>query len=339
MKKNSLTILRCLILFMACSCSSFAQVQKQRTVKLMGSRFDITIVAKEAAEAEAYIDTAITEITRIENLISEWRATTQVSEINRNAGIAPVKVDKELLDLTERALYFSRITDGAFDISFAAMDKIWQFDDSMTEMPPAEAVKKSVEKVGYQNIIIDKANSTIFLKLPGMKIGFGSVGKGYAADKTKELLVSKGVIAGIINASGDMNTWGTQPNGKPWTVGITNPINKNKVFAVFPLKESAIVTSGSYEKYVMLNGKRYTHIINPKTGYPVTGLSSVTVMATSAEMANGFSTSIMVLGKDAGLNLIEQYPQLRCIIVTDEGEIFASKNVDLKKHMRKRLKN
>jgi thiamine biosynthesis lipoprotein len=305
----------------------------------MGSRFDITIVAKEATEAEAYIDTAIIEITRIENLISEWRSKTQVSEINRNAGIAPVKVDKELLDLTERALYFSKITDGAFDISFAAMDKIWQFDESMTEIPSAEAVKKSVEKVGYQNIIIDKVNSTIFLKLPGMKIGFGSIGKGYAADKTKELLVSKGVKAGIINASGDMNTWGTQPDGKPWTVGITNPINKNKVFAVFPLKESAIVTSGSYEKYVMINGKRYTHIINPKTGYPVTGVSSVTVMAPSAEMANGFSTSIMVLGKDVGLNLIEQFPQLRCVIVTDEGEVFSSKNVDLKKYTKKKLKN
>nr|WP_322623204.1 FAD:protein FMN transferase [uncultured Flavobacterium sp.] len=339
MKRNNFKIFVYLTLLVVCGFSGFAQVLKQRTVKLMGSRFDITIVAKEATEAEAYIDTAIIEITRIENLISEWRSKTQVSEINRNAGIAPVKVDKELLDLTERALYFSKITDGAFDISFAAMDKIWQFDESMTEIPSAEAVKKSVEKVGYQNIIIDKVNSTIFLKLPGMKIGFGSIGKGYAADKTKELLVSKGVKAGIINASGDMNTWGTQPDGKPWTVGITNPINKNKVFAVFPLKESAIVTSGSYEKYVMINGKRYTHIINPKTGYPVTGVSSVTVMAPSAEMANGFSTSIMVLGKDVGLNLIEQFPQLRCVIVTDNGEVFASKNVDLKKYAKKKLKN
>lgn len=327
---------RCLIflLFVVCA-TGYSQVLRQRTLMLMGSRFDITIVANEKDEAEAYIDTAVAEITRIENLISEWRAQTQVSEVNRNAGIAPVKVDKELLDLTQRALYFSKISDGAFDISFAAMDKIWKFDGSMTEMPSPETVKKSVAKVGYENIILDKEKSTIFLKLEGMKIGFGSIGKGYAADKTRELMISKGVKAGIINASGDMNTWGTQPDGKPWTVGITNPVNKNKVFAVFPLRESAVVTSGSYEKYVLLNGKRYTHIINPVTGYPATGLSSVTVMGPSAEMANGFSTAIMVLGKDVGLNLINQFPNLSCIIVTDSGEVVASKNVDLKKYKKK----
>lgn len=311
------------------------QTMRHRTLMLMGSRFDITIVTTEAAEAEAYIDTAVAEITRIENLISEWRPQTQVSEINCNAGIAAVKVDKELFDLTERALYFSKITDGAFDISFAAMDKIWKFDGSMTEMPDPEIVKKSVQNVGYKNIILDKEHSTIFLKNAGMKIGFGSIGKGYAADKTREFLMAKGVKAGIVNASGDMNTWGTQPDGKPWMVGITNPLNKNKVFAAFPLRESAIVTSGSYEKYVLLNGKRYTHIINPVTGYPVTGLCSVTVMGPSAEMANGFSTAIMVLGKDTGLTLISQFPAFSCVIVTDEGKIVTSKNIDIKKYRQK----
>jgi thiamine biosynthesis lipoprotein len=313
----------------------YGQVARKRAVMLMGSHFEITIVAKEANEAEALIDTAIAEITRIENLISEWRPETQVSMVNKNAGIMPVKVDKELFDLTERGLYFSRITDGAFDISFAAMDRIWKFDGSMTQMPSPETVKKSVQKVGYNNIVLDKEKSTIFLTKEGMKIGFGSIGKGYAADKTREYMIAKGVKAGIINASGDMNTWGKQPDGKNWTVAITNPMNKDKAFAVFPLKESAVVTSGSYEKFVMLEGKRYTHIINPKTGYPATGLCSVTVLGPSAEMANGFSTSIMVLGKDVGLNLIEQFPMLSCVIVTDKGEVFASKNIDLKKYKAK----
>lgn len=321
-----------LLLFLS---SGYGQVARKRAVMLMGSHFEITIVANEAAEAEALIDTAIAEITRIENLISEWRPETQVSIVNKNAGIMPVKVDKELFDLTERGLYFSRITDGAFDISFAAMDRIWKFDGSMTQMPSPEAIKKSVQKVGYKNIILDKERSTIFLAQEGMKIGFGSIGKGYAADKTREYMIAKGVKAGIINASGDMNTWGTQPDGKNWTVAITNPMNKDKAFAVFPLKESAVVTSGSYEKFVMLEGKRYTHIINPKTGYPATGLCSVTVLGPSAEMANGFSTSIMVLGKDVGLNLIEQFPMLSCVIVTDKGEVFASKNIDLKKYKAK----
>lgn len=310
-----------------------SQVQRRRTLMLMGSRFDITIVANTREDAEAYIDTAVAEVTRIENLISEWRPETQVSIVNKNAGIQPVKVDKELYDLTGRALQFSRITDGAFDISFAAMDRIWKYDGSMTEMPTEEAVKKSVAKVGYKNIIIDEDNQTIFLKNEGMKIGFGSIGKGYAADKARELLMAKGVQAGIINASGDMNTWGKQPNGQDWTVGITNPVNKDKIFAIVPLtKYSAVVTSGNYEKYVMLNGRRYSHIINPVTGYPATGLSSVTVFGASAEMANGFSTAIMVLGKDAGLDLINRFPALSCVVVTDGGKTFSSKNIDIKKY-------
>lgn len=319
------------LLLLSTLCQS--QVLRRRTLMLMGSRFDLTIVAKDKEAAEAYIDTAVTEITRIENLISEWRPETQVSAINKNAGIQPVKVDKELFDLTERAIQFSKITDGAFDVSFAAMDRIWKYDGSMTEMPTEEAIKNSVAKVGYKNIILDKEKQTIFLKNEGMKMGFGSIGKGYAADKTRELLMAKGVKAGIINASGDMNTWGKQPDGKDWTVGITNPVNKDKIFAIMPLtKQSAVVTSGNYEKFVMINGKRYSHIINPVTGYPATGLSSVTVFGPSAEMANGFSTAIMVLGKDVGLNLINQFPKLSCIVVTDEGETFSSKNIDIKKY-------
>lgn len=308
-----------------------AQVARKRTVKLMGSRFDITMVAKDEADAEAYIDTAIAEISRIENLISDWIPTTQLSEVNKNAGIQPVKVDAELFDLTQRAIAFSKLTDGAFDISYASMDKIWKFDGSMTEMPSPEAIKKSVEKVGYQNIILNKEELTIFLKLTGMKLGFGSIGKGYAADKTKQLLMQKGVKAGIVNASGDMNSWGRQPNGKKWKVGITNPLNPEKTFAAFSLENNAVVTSGTYEKFVVLDGKKYAHIIDTRTGYPARGIASVTVFAPSAELANGLSTAIIVMGQEAGMNLIAQIPNVSCVIVTDEGKIFKSKKIDLKK--------
>ncbi len=241
----------------------------------MGSRFDITVVAKDSMHANAYIDTAVAEITRIEKLISSWDADSQTSEINRNAGIKPVKVKDELFQLIKRALKISKLTNGAFDISYASMDKIWFFDGSMTEMPSKEDIKKSVEKVGYENILLDDANQTVFLKLKGMKIGFGGIGKGYAADKAKALLQDKGVTSGIINASGDLNTWGKQPNGKDWLVAIVNPLNKEKVFSWMPVYNSAVVTSGNYEKYVKFNDILYTHIIDPRTGYPATGIFSV----------------------------------------------------------------
>lgn len=297
----------------------------------MGSRFEITVVANDSIEGNKYIDTAVAEITRIEKLISSWDANSQTSEINRNAGIKPVKVDSELYQLIERAIGISKLTDGAFDISYASMDKIWKFDGSMTTMPSEEDIIASVSKVGYQNIILDKENNTVFLKLEGMKIGFGAIGKGYAADKAKDLLISKGVPSGIINASGDMNTWGKQPNGSEWKVAITNPMNKNKVFALLPIKNGAVVTSGNYEKFVNFNGTRYTHIIDPRSGYPSSGIISVTVFAPKAELADALATSVFVMGKEAGLDRINQLPKIECIIIDDKGNITKSKNIEIDK--------
>ncbi|MBL6447751.1 FAD:protein FMN transferase [Fulvivirga sp. 29W222] len=297
----------------------------------MGSRFDITVVAEDSIEGNAYIDMAVNEIERIEKLISSWDPTSQTSEVNRNAGIKPVKVGRELFNLIERAQGLSRLTDGAFDISYASMDKIWKFDGSMTSMPDEKAIESSVDKVGYGNIVLDKENSSVFLKLSGMKIGFGAIGKGYAADKAKELLIAKGVEAGIINASGDMSVWGSQPGGMDWKVALVNPLNKNKVFALLPVKNGAVVTSGDYEKYVTFNGVRYAHIIDPRTGYPATGIISATVFAPKAELADALATSIFVMGIKTGVDRVNQLPGVECILIDDKGSIHTSENVELEK--------
>jgi|TARA_R110002020_G_scaffold63136_1_gene168308 thiamine biosynthesis lipoprotein len=297
----------------------------------MGSRFEITVVANDSVEGSKAINLAIEEITRIEKLISSWDPNSQTSEINKNAGVQPVRVDSELFQLIERAIGISKITDGAFDISYASMDRIWKFDGSMKVMPSKEEIKASVAKVGFKNIILDKTNTTVFLKHEGMKIGFGAIGKGYAADKAKAMLISKGISAGIINASGDMNTWGKQPNGNTWKVAITNPMDKHKVFAVLPIKNGAVVTSGNYEKFVEFNGKRLTHIIDPRTGYPSSGLISVTVFAPKAELADALATSVFVMGKDVGLSRINQMPKIECVIIDDQGNIFTSDNIEIEK--------
>jgi len=312
--------------------TAFSQVSRTRTTTLMGSRWDITIVADDSGNAERYIDTVIKEVTRIEDLISDWKQETQVSQVNRNAGIAPVKVDREVLQLTQRAIQQSQLTNGAFDISFAAMERIWKFDGSMTRMPSPEAVAHAVRLVGYRNIVIDTAASTIFLKLKGMKIGFGALGEGYAADKCRELMVAKGVKAGIVNGSGDMSTWGTQPNGKRWNIGITDPFSPGDLFAIVPLRKSSVTTSGSYEKYAEIDGRRYSHIINPATGYPATGLVSVTVFGASAETCNALSTSIMVLGRTAGMQLLRRFRGYSCIMVSDDGRFYTSRGMRLRKY-------
>ena len=318
-----------LLLFSLVSCA--AQQPYKRTLIQMGSRFEITVVASDSTQANKYIDSAVAEITRIEKLISSWDINSQTSDINKYAGIKPVKVDTELFNLIERAIGISNLTDGAFDISYASMDKIWKFDGSMTVMPSKEEINTSVEKVGYLNIVLDKDDNTVFLKYKGMKIGFGAIGKGYAADKAKELLMAEGVTSGIINASGDMNTWGKQSNGDDWKVAITNPMNKDKAFALLPITNGAVVTSGNYEKYVNFNGKRYTHIIDPRTGYPSTGIISVTVFAPKAEVADALATSVFVMGREAGLDRINQLPNIECIIIDDNGNILKSSNIEIEK--------
>lgn len=320
-----------LLIFLFTSLQIEAQSTYKRTLRLMGSRFDITVVAKDSTEANSYIDLAVAEISRIETLISSWNPNSQTSKINSKAGIEAVKVDQELFDLIKRSLAITKLTDGAFDISYASMDRIWKFDGSMTEKPSEADIKASVSKVGFQNIELNDANVTVFLKLKGMKIGFGAIGKGYAADKAKSLLIEKGVASGIINASGDMSTWGKQTNGDEWKVAITNPLNKNKAFALLPITDGAVVTSGNYEKYVNFNGKRYTHIIDPRTGYPSTGIISVTVFAPKAELADALSTSVFVMGKDVGLNRINQLPNIECIIIDEDGHIFTSTNIKINK--------
>lgn len=308
-------------LFIPSTLFAQANIEVERIVILMGSQFQFTVVASDSSTAQKNIDLAIEEIERIENLISEWRPHTQVSEINRHAGIKPVKVNKELFDLTKRALDYSKMSNGAFDISTTAMDRVWKFDGSMTEKPSEESIKKSIENIGYQYIILDSAQSTIYLAKEGMKIGFGSIGKGYAADKGRELLQSLEVVGGIVNASGDIATWGTQPNGKSWRIGINNPFKRHGITQVLKLKESALATSGSYEKYAEIDGIRYAHIINPKTGYPSTGLTSVTIYGPSAEFANALSTSIMVLGEKDGKKLVKKYPKYKFLFITDKGKI------------------
>lgn len=322
-------ILTAYCLFLVSTCT-IAQGTYKRTLKLMGSRFDVTVVADSQSQADGFIDEAVREIQRIERLISSWDTNSQTSLINRNAGVKPVVVDSELFNLIARAIGISKLTQGAFDISYASMDKIWKFDGSMTQKPLDSDIAESVLKVGYQNIILNKEDSSVFLKLAGMKIGFGAIGKGYAADKAKDLLKQKGVKAGIINASGDMNTWGYQTTGEPWKIAITNPLNKDKVFAMLPVDNRAIVTSGNYEKFVKFNDVRYSHIIDPRTGYPSTGIISVSVLAPKAELADALATSIFVMGKDVGLNFVNQLENIDCIIIAESGKIFYSEQIQPK---------
>ncbi|MBM1106306.1 FAD:protein FMN transferase [Aurantibacter crassamenti] len=293
----------------------------------MGSRFEITVVSTNEELGHINIEEAIAEITRIEKLISAWNPDSETSLINKNAGIKPVKVSLELFNLIERAKQLSNLTDGAFDISYSSLDKVWRFDGSMKDIPTKEQIKNSISKIGHEKIILDTKAQTVFLKQKGMKISFGAMGKGYAADKAKSLLVSKQVIAGIINAGGDLTTWGTKASGEKWLIGIANPLNKERIFSWLPIVESSVATSGNYEKFVTFKGKRYSHIIDPRTGYPTIGINSVSIFAKDAELCDALATAVYVMGTETGLSLINQLANTEVIIVDDKNKMFKSDGV------------
>ena len=207
------------------------------------------------------------------------------------------------------------------------MDEIWKFDGTMDKVPSEEKIKQSVSKVGYQKIQLDQENQTVYLPEKGMCIGFGAIGKGYAADKAKDLLVSKDVKGGIINASGDLTTWGTKVTGEKWLVGIANPLSKDKVFSWLPIIESSVATSGNYEKYIILDGKKYSHIIDPRTGYPTRGISSVSIFAKQAELCDALATAVFIMGRDVGLHMINQIDGVEAVIVDAENKIQKSSGI------------
>ncbi|MFN8406914.1 MAG: FAD:protein FMN transferase [Sphingobacteriaceae bacterium] len=304
----------------------------KRILPLMGNRFELSVVGDDATWAEACIDDAIAEIRRIESLLTTFSDESQTNRINRMAGIEPVQVDQEVLDLIDRSLNISELTQGAFDISYGSIDKrFWNFDTSMTQLPDRQEARNMVRLINYKNVCLDRAENTVFLKRKGMRIGFGGIGKGYAADRAKYILQQRGVEHGIVNAAGDLITWGMSGSGDPWTVGIANPDHKYVPFSSLNISNRAIATSGSYEKYVTIGGKRYAHTIDPKTGFPVSGIKSASVIAPYAELADAMATPLMVMGVEAGLYLINQLNYMACVLVDDNNRIYTSANIRLNK--------
>lgn len=304
----------------------------RRAMKLMGNRFEISVVAHLQEWANNRIDEAVSEIQRIEKLLTTFNDNSETNLVNRNAGIAPVQVSDEMFALVERSIRISSITQGAFDITYGSIDKrFWNFDESMTALPDAAEAKHAVRLINYKNIILNTADKTIFLKNKGMRIGFGGIGKGYAAEMAKQVMQKNGVENGVVNASGDLCAWGNQPNGKPWTVGIAHPDMAGQPFSYMDISNMAVATSGNYEKFVVVKGKKYSHTIDPRTGFPVHGIKSVTIISPNAEISDALATPVTIMGVEAGLHLINQLKQVECVIIDDDNKIYTSKNIRLHK--------
>lgn len=302
----------------------------KKVEKLMGNRFEISVIGPDENWCTNKINLAIEEIRRIERLLTTFSNESITYQINENAGIKPIEVPDEVFNLIQRCQMISQMTQGAFDISYGGLDKkFWNFDTKMTSLPDPELAKKSVELINYKNIILDSETKTVFLKKAGMRIGFGGIGKGYAAEMAKKILIENEVKSGIVNASGDLSAWGHQENGNPWTIGVADPNHRNEIFSTFNITNTAVATSGNYEKFVMIGNKKYSHTIDPKTGFPVRGIKSVTIIAQNAEIADALATPVTVMGIEVGMDFINQLKNIGCIIIDDNDKKYFSKNINL----------
>ena len=294
----------------------------------MGNRFQLSAAGESEEWAHDCIDAGIAEIQRIEKLLTTYNEESETALINRNAGIKPVSVSKETFDIIERSIRISRITQGAFDITYGSIDKrLWNFDINMKALPDLSTAKKMTKLINYRNIVLDKKDLSVMLREKGMRIGFGGIGKGYAAERAKLVMKEKGVESGIVNASGDMTIWGLQPNGSPWTIGIVDPNVRDRIFSYMNISDMAVATSGNYEKFIMINGKKYSHTINPKTGLPIRGIKSVTIISPNAEIADAMTTPVMIMGIGPGLHMINQMKEIEAIVVDDYDKIYTSDNI------------
>jgi FAD:protein FMN transferase len=302
----------------------------RRVEKLMGNRFEFTVLADSRQQAQAALEAAIAEIRRLEALLTTFSDSSETNQINAMAGIGPVTPSPEVYGLISRSLRISQLTQGAFDLTYGGVDKsLWNFDTSMASLPPAAVARASVRLVNYKNVVLDPQAGSVFLKHRGMRIGFGGIGKGYAAERARQLLKQTGIPSGIVNAAGDLAAWGCQPNGQPWTIGLADPNAARQPFSTLQITDLAVATSGNYEKFVMIDGVRYSHTINPKTGLPVTGIKSVTILCPNAELADAMATPVMVMGVKVGLDLINQMKGIACILVDDEDRLHYSDNIRL----------
>ena len=309
------------------------QIEYRKAFKAMGSAFEVVILAGQdsALWATSMVDSAETEIRRIERLISSWDPNSETSRLNQMAGREPIMIDQELADLIWRSVAIYKATDGAFDITYAGMASIWDFSPEKINQWPDSSLVDSVKQYVNADAISFYEDGKIALEREGMRIGFGGIGKGYAADKTAKLLRDKGVKNGVINASGDLYCWGHDESKRPWRVAVVDPKNKQIVRLWLEANNQAVVTSGDYEKYKMHRGKRYAHIINPKTGYPVSGMYSATVIAPSAGLADALATAIFVLGREAGIQLINQLPNTECVLIDSDNRMWTSANISVEK--------
>lgn len=299
---------------------------QDRSAYFLGTYVNIKLYDK--ATDDMFID-MFSILDNIERKMSINVSDSEVSNINKKAGVEPVKVSDETFEVIKRGQHYSNLSSGHFDITIGSLVKLWGIGSESARVPSQTEISESIDKIDYTKIVLDEENRTIELLEEGMIIDLGGIAKGYAADKLSEYLTSKGVNSAMINLGGNIFAKGSKTTGENWGIGVQNPFDtRGDYFGVLKVTNKSIVTSGVYERFLEVNGTTYHHILNPFTGYPVdNNLMGVTIVADKSMDADGLSTSLFTLGIDEGMKLIQSLDGVEAIFINDEKEVYVSEGI------------
>ena len=308
------------LLLLVCATPAHADWM-ERTEAIMGTRCYVELWADDPVKGNDAIDAVMAELRRIDDLMSHYKPESQLSQINQYANERAVQVDKELFDLIKLSTHYSQITEGAFDITYASVGYLYDYPRHIR--PTEEQIREKLPSVNWRNMLLDEEHHTVRFEHPGMRIDLGGIGKGYAVDRGIDILKARGIDRALVTAGGDSRIIGDRM-GRPWLVAVRHPDNPNKVVTRIPLSNSAVSTSGDYERYFDEGGVRYHHIIDPRTGHSASKVRSATILAPTATQTDGMSKTAFVLGPEKALEIINRMPEYDAVFVLPDGRVLYS---------------
>ncbi|HUQ10098.1 MAG TPA: FAD:protein FMN transferase [Steroidobacteraceae bacterium] len=295
-----------------------------REEAIMGTRCAVELWAEDKVKGEAAISSVFDDMHRIDRLMSTWKEDTEISLVNREAAKHPVKISQELFRLLQESVKYSELTHGAFDITYASVGYLYDFRARVH--PDEKKIKEALPGINWRHMVLDEKKTTVFFQRAGMRIDLGGIAKGYSVDKGIEILQGQGITRAMVNAGGDTRIIGDR-FGRPWVVGVRDPDHEGKTFLKLPLTDTAFSTSGDYERYFDEDGKRFHHIIDPKTGDSARKCRSVTIISGTATRTDALTKSVFIMGPEEGIAFINTLPDVDAVAVAPDGKVFYSKGL------------